>query len=97
VSRGTSNAQKEEEEEGSEDEDVTMADDLAQKPKPKKRKQKKVIPLGHNGLKKKRVVKSRTTVDAKGYMGKVLSFLHYSSLTVCHLPSHRGLLLIRVC
>ncbi|KAG6328052.1 hypothetical protein ID866_11037 [Astraeus odoratus] len=33
-----------------------------------KRKPKKVIPVGRNGLKKKRVVKTRTTTDAKGYM-----------------------------
>lgn len=36
--------------------------------KPKKRVPKKVVPVGRNGLKKKRVIKSRTTTDAKGYM-----------------------------
>ncbi|KAI5988704.1 DNA polymerase subunit Cdc27 [Pisolithus albus] len=36
--------------------------------KPKKRLPKKVVPVGRNGLKKKRVIKSRTTTDAKGYM-----------------------------
>ncbi|KAF8547345.1 hypothetical protein OG21DRAFT_1501619 [Imleria badia] len=35
---------------------------------PKKRKPRKVVPVGRNGLKKRRVVKSRTTTDAKGYM-----------------------------
>ncbi|KIK43144.1 hypothetical protein CY34DRAFT_804148 [Suillus luteus UH-Slu-Lm8-n1] len=38
------------------------------KPQVKKRKPKKVVPVGHNGLKKRRVLKSRTTTDAKGYM-----------------------------
>lgn len=40
------------------------------KPKrPRKKVEKKVVPVGRNGLKKKRVVKSRMSVDAKGYMG----------------------------
>ena len=34
----------------------------------RKRKPRKVVPLGRNGLRKRRVVKSRTTTDAKGYM-----------------------------
>ncbi|KAG1905137.1 DNA polymerase subunit Cdc27-domain-containing protein [Suillus fuscotomentosus] len=38
------------------------------KPQAKKRKSKKVIPVGGNGLKKRRILKSRTTTDAKGYM-----------------------------
>lgn len=65
---------KEEEEELNEDNadndgDVDMIDDTIPKPKPKKRREKKVVPVGRNGLKKKRVMKSRMTVDAKGYMG----------------------------
>jgi DNA polymerase delta subunit 3 len=48
------------EEEEDEDEDV--------KPQAKKRKSRKVVPVGRNGLKKRRVLKSRTTTDAKGYM-----------------------------
>lgn len=65
-----------------EDEDVEMApepaaetqqasedEDVAPKPKPRKKTQKKVVPVGRNGLKKKRTMKSRMTVDAKGYMG----------------------------
>ncbi|EIW61840.1 uncharacterized protein TRAVEDRAFT_44661 [Trametes versicolor FP-101664 SS1] len=64
-----------------EDEDVEMApepaaetqqasedEDAAPKPKPRKKAQKKVVPVGRNGLKKKRIMKSRMTVDAKGYM-----------------------------
>jgi hypothetical protein len=35
-------------------------------PKPKT---KKKVPLGKNGRPKKRVVKSRMSTDAKGYMG----------------------------
>lgn len=38
------------------------------KPQAKKRKSRKVVPAGRNGLKKRRVLKSRTTTDAKGYM-----------------------------
>ncbi|KAG7094068.1 hypothetical protein E1B28_007688 [Marasmius oreades] len=47
--------------------EINMEDDVAPIPK-KPRKPKKVIPVGRNGLKKKRVMKSRTTTDAKGYM-----------------------------
>ncbi|KAG6370762.1 DNA polymerase subunit Cdc27 [Boletus reticuloceps] len=35
---------------------------------PKRRKPRKVALIGRNGLKKRRVIKSRTTMDAKGYM-----------------------------
>lgn len=37
--------------------------------KPRKKTEKKAVPVGRNGLKKKRVVKSRMSTDAKGYMG----------------------------
>ncbi|KAG6832262.1 hypothetical protein H0H87_002158 [Tephrocybe sp. NHM501043] len=50
------------------DEDVDMLDDSVPKAKPKKRAPKKVVPVGSNGLKKRRVVKSRSKVDEKGYM-----------------------------
>ncbi|CAL1700533.1 unnamed protein product [Somion occarium] len=51
------------------DEDVAMEDDEdLPKPIPKKKKVKKAIPVGRNGLKKRRVVKSRMTTDAKGYI-----------------------------
>ncbi|KAI6138154.1 DNA polymerase subunit Cdc27 [Pisolithus thermaeus] len=36
--------------------------------KSRKRIPKKVVPVSRNGLKKKRVIKTRTTTDAKGYM-----------------------------
>ncbi|THV05554.1 hypothetical protein K435DRAFT_744783 [Dendrothele bispora CBS 962.96] len=48
------------------DEDVEMKD-VAPVQK-KKRKTKKEVPRGRNGLKKRRVVRSRMTTDAKGYM-----------------------------
>ncbi|PCH41236.1 hypothetical protein WOLCODRAFT_162919 [Wolfiporia cocos MD-104 SS10] len=38
------------------------------KAKSRKKKEKKVVPVGKNGLKKKRIMKSRTKVDDKGYM-----------------------------
>ncbi|KAJ3559182.1 hypothetical protein NM688_g496 [Phlebia brevispora] len=53
-------------------EDVLMIDDSDDepvKPKPRKRKEKKVWPVGRNGFRKRRVMKSRMTVDDKGYMG----------------------------
>ena len=52
------------------DEDVDMAvEDDIPKVAPKKRKAKKVIPVGRNGLKKKRIVKEKTFMDKDGYMG----------------------------
>ena len=42
----------------------------ARAPKRKtQRKPKKEVPVGRNGLKKRRVVKSRMTTDEKGYFG----------------------------
>ena len=63
---------KEEEEESSAEDipekDTRMDDDdCLPAVKPKKRREKKTIPIGSNGLKKKRVTKSRQTTDAKGY------------------------------
>ena len=53
---------------------------------------------GEEAPKKKRVVKSRMTVDAKGYMGMLLVYLIAASLAYSViLHSHRRLLLIRVC
>lgn len=39
-----------------------------QRPK-KKKQQKKPVPVGRNGLKKRRVLRTRTKTDEKGYMG----------------------------
>ncbi|CCM04789.1 uncharacterized protein FIBRA_06982 [Fibroporia radiculosa] len=50
--------------------DVDMIEDSEPeriKTKPKKKKEKKVVPIGKNGLKKKRITKSRTRIDDKGY------------------------------
>ncbi|KAG6897428.1 hypothetical protein C0992_001589 [Termitomyces sp. T32_za158] len=61
--------EEEEEKPAAVDEDVDM--DLPMdlpKAKAKKRAPKKVIPVGKNGLKKRRVIKSRSSVDDKGYM-----------------------------
>lgn len=54
--------------------DDELSDDPAPKPKPRQRKVKKAIPIGRNGLKKKRVVKSKTDFDDKGYMGEWSQF-----------------------
>lgn len=60
--------EEEEEEEAPFDVDVAMSDSDVPKPKPRARKTKKVIPVGSNGLKKKRVMKTEKFVDDKGYM-----------------------------
>jgi len=56
------------------------------KPKPtrktQQRKPKKVVPVGRNGLKKRRVVKSRMTTDAKGYIGAFCIITRFLSLPV---------------
>jgi len=49
--------------------DVNM-EDIPKKPATKKRKSKASIPVGRNGLKKRKVTKTRRTVDANGYMRK---------------------------
>ena len=57
-------------------EDSMYVDDEPAEVKPKRSKkkaEKKVGPVGRNGLKKKRVVKSRMSTDAKGYMGALHS------------------------
>lgn len=51
---------------------------LESKPK-RKRKAKKIIPVGRNGLKKRRVEKTRTEFDEKGYMGMFSFHLIYFS------------------
>ncbi|KAL6298282.1 DNA polymerase subunit Cdc27 [Sparassis latifolia] len=54
------------------DEDTEMVDDTEPVPvKPKtskKKKEKKVVPVGRNGLKKRKVMKTRMTMDDKRYM-----------------------------
>ena len=61
-----------------EDEDVDMAaadEEPKVKPQPRKKKPKNVILAGRNALKKRRVEKSRTRFDEKGYMSASLCFL----------------------
>jgi len=50
-----------------EEEDVDMVDDTAVSKPQKKRKAKAVIPVGQNGLKKRKVTKTKYSTDAKGY------------------------------
>ncbi|KAH9479437.1 hypothetical protein JR316_0008031 [Psilocybe cubensis] len=53
------------------DEDVPMSDAPSTKAKVvKKRKPKAVVPVGRNGLKKRKVTKTRRTKDANGYIVK---------------------------
>ncbi|KAF8966316.1 DNA polymerase subunit Cdc27 [Flammula alnicola] len=52
------------------EEDISMAEDVPAKPKVKPRKPKTVVPVGRNGLKKRKLTKTRRTVDANGYMRK---------------------------
>ncbi|TFY78031.1 hypothetical protein EWM64_g5983 [Hericium alpestre] len=66
VSRSASEAHKEETEEDVEMEDAEEPEPVP-KAKPKKATKKKVVPVGSIGLKKKRVVKSRSRMDDKGY------------------------------
>lgn len=56
---------------GVQDEDVSMEEDapVKEKPKPKAKKPKAVVPVGSNGLKKRKVTKTRRTKNANGYMG----------------------------
>lgn len=74
------------------DTDVEMEDrepEPEPEPKPKptrktqQRKPKREVPVGRNGLKKKRVVKSRMTTDAKGYFG---AYLHRLTQNFLSLP-----------
>lgn len=51
-----------------EDEDIDMADDSATRIRPKKRKAKAFIPVGKNGLKKRKVMKTKSRKDENGYI-----------------------------
>ena len=53
--------------------DVDMADGTTVEPKKvRKKREKKTIPVGRNGLKKKKVMKTKKTMDDNGYMRKYL-------------------------
>ena len=75
------------------DGDVEMEDDEVPKAKPRQRKPRKTVPVGRNGLKKKRIIRSRTTADDKGYMGIVVIIVGNDILIVC---SYGGLLVVRI-
>lgn len=78
-------------------EDSMYVDDEPPEVKPKRSRKRagKVVPVGSNGLKKKRVVKSRMSLDAKGYMGALLLQIRGPDTETVTF-SDRGLLLIRV-
>lgn len=50
------------------DGDVEMADESARRTRPKKRKAETIIPVGSNGLKKRKVVRTRSRKDDNGYI-----------------------------
>lgn len=53
--------------------DVEMADGTTSEPKKaRKKREKKIIPIGRNGLRKKKVMKTKKTMDDHGYMRKYL-------------------------
>jgi len=47
------------------------------------RKPKKEVPVGRNGLKKRKVVKSRMTTDEKGYFGASAASSYLSLKKTC--------------
>ena len=66
---------EEEQAEPGDAEDSMYVDDEPAEVKPKrqrKKAEKKIVPVGRNGLKKKRIVKSKMSTDEKGYMGTLL-------------------------
>jgi hypothetical protein len=78
------------------DGDVDMEDEEeVPKAKPKQRKPRKIVPVGRNGLKKKKVIRSRTTADEKGYMGKVVMIVG-KRIYILTVYSYRGLLVVRI-
>ncbi|OCH86133.1 hypothetical protein OBBRIDRAFT_259489 [Obba rivulosa] len=68
ASRPESRVQEDEDAQTEDAEVVQDSEPERAKLNPKKRKEKKVVPVGRNGLKKKRVMKTRTKIDEKGYM-----------------------------
>ncbi|OCH94050.1 hypothetical protein OBBRIDRAFT_789574 [Obba rivulosa] len=68
ASRPESRVQKDEDAQTEDAEAVQDSEPERAKLNSKKRKEKKVVPVGRNGLKKKRVMKTRTKIDEKGYM-----------------------------
>lgn len=54
------------------DEDVNMTDHSAAQIRPKKRKAKTTIPVGKNGLKKRKIVRTTARTDDNGYTRALL-------------------------
>ena len=78
--------------EGSEGGDVTM-EDIPKKPATKKRKPKASIPVGRNGLKKRKITKTRRMVDANGYTRRFCSKNMTWNILICFLDYRQGGLL----
>lgn len=55
------------------DEDDALEDDVPKPIKTKKKREKKTVPVGRNGLPKRRIEKTRTLTDDKGFMGMFIS------------------------
>ena len=55
------------------EEETSEEEPVIEKPKTT-RKPRKVVPVGKNGLKKRRIIKSRTTMDDKGFVGSSYTF-----------------------
>jgi len=64
-----------------EDVDVAIADEEPKiKPQPRKKKLKKVVLIGRNGLKKRRVEKSRTRFGEKSFVGASIPVFIFGGL-----------------
>ena len=89
-SKVVESSDEEEKSELGDGEDSMYVDDEPAEVKPKrtrKKTEKKVAPVGRNGLKKKRVVKSKTSFDAKGYMGMLrVACSRFEGQTLTALP-----------
>ena len=76
----STNASTPDDDEKEQMDDVDMADGTTAEPKKaRKKREKKTITVGRNGLKKKKVMKTKKTMDDNGYMRKYL-ILTMSSL-----------------
>ena len=73
TSTNASTANDDDDDEKEQMDDVDMADGTAEPKKARRKKrEKKMIPVGRNGLKKKKVMKTKKTMDDNGYMRKYL-------------------------
>lgn len=58
------------------DEPEEKDDEVVVQAKPKRKREKKVVPVGRNGIKKRKVTKSRTFKDEQGYLRKLSLIIH---------------------